>query len=61
MRRLLALVATLGVASAATATTLAIRGDLATAGLVQEQSRPGPDSTRVATLLTTLGQVDPVY
>ncbi len=48
----------LGVATAATATSVAVQGPVV--GEMQEQERPGPDSARVARFLATLRQTDPV-
>lgn len=58
MKPLIAVLLTLGIGSAATATTVALRE--AAVQEVQELRRPGPDSTRIASLLGTLAAADPV-
>jgi HEAT repeats len=59
VKPLLGVVLVLGVGSAATATTVALRQE-PSLGISQERRLPGPDSARVAGLLSTLGNVDPV-
>lgn len=59
MRPLIGLLLTLGVGSAATATTVVLR-DEQTLSVDHEPQRPGPDSARVASLLASLSNADPV-
>ena len=59
MRPLAALLALVGVASAATATTLAVRTSVGVTAVGPESRHPGPDSARVATLFATLSSADP--
>ncbi|MCE9600700.1 MAG: HEAT repeat domain-containing protein [Gemmatimonadetes bacterium] len=59
MRPLAALLALVGVASAAAATTFAVRSSVGVTGGGPESRRPGPDSARVVTLFATLSTADP--
>ena len=61
MRILHIVLLTTGLASVATASTLLVRAESAHGVAAAHVGHAGPDSVRVAALLTTLDTVDPVY